>query len=200
MNDPILAEISFSEGSDRCKLRVFGGLNYLRGNSRPHFSITGELFRNGRLESCGCLHEDIEARFPGRFTDLIRIHLSEDNGVPMHAAANGLFWLAGTVPHGYGEAFHGGNGSGKKTPEECMAIALDHFRVKAEDIAPLIHQLGLAYESLREKPKALRLDLRKLCEAFCDNRREIWEAEAKAAVASHRLVIFGDAWAEPKAA
>jgi hypothetical protein len=196
MNDPILAEISFSEGRDRCKLRVRGGLRYLRGNSRPYFSITGETYRNGRLDSCGCLHENIEARFPGRFTDLIQIHGSDDFGVPTHAAANGLYWLAGTDPsrNGYGETFHGGSGEFGKTPEECMAIAVDHWRVSRDELEPLRQELsGLWFAAQKDKR-------REACERFAASLKTRWLDQARAVIASHRLVIFGDAWAEPKAA
>ena len=108
MRDPILAERVYSDGGITYRIRVKGGLHYIKGNSRPYFSITADIDRKGRSslwveDSGGCCHDEIEKRFPGKFSDLIALHLSDDTGTPMHSAGNGLYWLAGLEPDGLGE-------------------------------------------------------------------------------------------------
>lgn len=187
----VLAESKWVEGKDRFAIRVYGGLHYIKPNSRPHFSVTASIWENGRLFSCGCQHDEIEKRFPGRFTDLIRLHLSDDMGVPIHPAANGLYWLAGldSSGHGFGERYHGGSGEFGKSREDCLRIALEHFRCSEAEIQPVLEALsGLWLDDMRGKRLAV-------CEAFCETLRPRWLAEARAAIANHSLIVYGDEWA-----
>lgn len=73
---------------------VFTKLVQHKGNEFAYFSITAN-YRNdrGRIESTGCLHEEIEEIHPGMYTDFIQMHLSDVNGVPMHSVANGYYYL-----------------------------------------------------------------------------------------------------------
>src|SRR4051812_34160227 len=72
-------------------------LVHLHGNKRPYFSATGEL-RNLRsrgdnqIESCGMLHDDILKHFP-EFAPVVAVHLADDDGTPMYAVENGLYFL-----------------------------------------------------------------------------------------------------------
>lgn len=67
-------------------------------NGHQDFSVTGEIYAAGKprtdinMISCGCIHEDIAAAFP-EFIPFIRLHLSDYNGVPMYAVANGFYHL-----------------------------------------------------------------------------------------------------------
>lgn len=70
------------------------------GNQAPYFSVTGELwdsegwYRNGqdgRMRACGCLHDEILAAFP-KLAPVVALHLSDENGVPMHALANSRYF------------------------------------------------------------------------------------------------------------
>ncbi|NBV00771.1 MAG: hypothetical protein EBS31_04880 [Burkholderiaceae bacterium] len=53
-----------------------------------HFSITAD-----GLHRCGCLHDEI-LKYRLDLKPLVDIHLSDLDGVPMHAEANGWYWLA----------------------------------------------------------------------------------------------------------
>ena len=69
------------------------GMEYLRGNDQPYFSITAETRENGKLVVAGTQHDLIREVFP-QLADLIPYHLAGQNdGLPMHYIANTLYWL-----------------------------------------------------------------------------------------------------------
>ena len=85
------------------RLRVRAGLHRLDGNTRPYWSITGELVnlrRVGRysdgIEACGCMHDEILAHWP-ELEPVVALHLADDRGEPMHAGANAAYWLGLSV-------------------------------------------------------------------------------------------------------
>lgn len=55
-------------------------------NGHNTFAITAEHWVDGRVESCGCLHDDIAAHFP-ELAHLIKWHLCATDG-PLHYIAN----------------------------------------------------------------------------------------------------------------
>lgn len=186
---PKLAEIQFVEHGKKHNFQVFGGLHYRKGNRKPYFTITGDLYQGRTWIAGGCLHEEIERHFPGRFTDLIALHLSDIDGVPMYAAGNGLYWLAALDPsgNGFGEHYHGGNREfGNTSRAACLKIALEHFRCTESDILPVLDKLaGLWFTGQREARQ-------KVCADFADTFRDKWKMEAEACIAKHDLVVFGD--------
>ena len=62
-------------------------IEHLQGNKLPYFAITGEILVNGRIESCGCLHEMIEKEFPV-LKKYIPFHLCDNDGTPMYYFEN----------------------------------------------------------------------------------------------------------------
>lgn len=135
-------------------MRVVGGLNYLRGNSAPYFSLTADIHRKGQPNQCqsgGCQHDLILKHFP-KFADLAALHLSDINGVPSYAEDNGWYKLAGALPENAGEKYHVGNSERhypkppgaprrgewgttdyrKPTPDECLDILAEHLRITPE--------------------------------------------------------------------
>lgn len=69
---------------------------YSLGGQAPYFSVQGEernLRRRGdnQIEACGCLHDEVVAHFP-EVAAVVRVHLADEHGVPMHAVANGVYW------------------------------------------------------------------------------------------------------------
>lgn len=120
------------------KLAVTACLEHIQGNARPHFSVTAELAdKRGRCIAAGCLHDEIRRYFPS-LEPIIELHLSDDLGVPMHAEANGWYWLAGALG-GMGEKYHGGNSPhAMKSKEECLEIFAKHVRI------PLDYARGVA--------------------------------------------------------
>jgi hypothetical protein len=59
-------------------------------NGHTDFSITGDLFKNGKLQSCGCLHDEILKHFP-KYKLFVQLHLSDQRGQPMYAIENGMY-------------------------------------------------------------------------------------------------------------
>lgn len=75
-----------------------GELVKLDGNAKAYFSITGEVYnpRSRRRGGDGfimggAIHEVILAYWPN-LAPLVNVHLSDIDGVPMHAAANAAYW------------------------------------------------------------------------------------------------------------
>ena len=74
---------------------------YLEGNAMPYFSVTGEvrtLTKRGHkghgessILAMGCCH-DILLKYMPDLKDIIDLHLSDSNGVPMHVIENGWYW------------------------------------------------------------------------------------------------------------
>lgn len=69
---------------------------YAIGNQSPYFSTTGEdldlrRYGDNRIESCGCLHDEIVTHFP-EFAPVVRVHLANERGKPMSAESNALYW------------------------------------------------------------------------------------------------------------
>lgn len=195
--DPILAARTLPAGTDGYHVPLYfaveGGLHYLKGNHVPYFSLTYTQHRSGHPNQCeggGAGHDTIRQHFGARFDDLAALHLSDIDGVPMHAEPNGWYWLAGALPDGAGNRYHGGNSYPARTPAECLAILADLLRV------PLAEAERLRDEAVDEHDHnpdgwtaaratfALRLD----------DMRPRWKAEADAAIAAHGLRVYGDPW------
>jgi hypothetical protein len=82
------------------------GLHKLAGNAQAYWTATAEVFgphgtwsgeacwRNGREpDNCGQCHAEILRAFP-QFAPIVAMHLSDPDGTPMHALANGRHFLA----------------------------------------------------------------------------------------------------------
>jgi len=67
------------------------GMQWLRGNSQPYFSITGDFFEFGCWSCCGSAHKEISELLP-KLEPLIKWHLCDQNGEPMHYIANAVYW------------------------------------------------------------------------------------------------------------
>ncbi len=182
-------------------IKAYGGLHHIKGNRKPYFSLTGATWEkdrngNGWREACGgCIHETLLEHFP-HLAPLAALHLSDIDGVPMHAAANGLYWLAGMFPDGLGETYHGGNadsyGRGvnkgkdsRYTAQECREIAEKHFRCTIPQA--LLDELATAgiFSGLRDKRRAI-------VEAFCETLKPAWKQEADSCIAALGLVTYGE--------
>ena len=196
-DDPLLRRKEFTEDGARYVLKAHGGLHLLSGNSGPYFSLTGELYRNGRLESCGCMHDDIIKHFP-EFADMAALHLSDIDGSPSHAAENGLYWLAGSFEDGLGMRYHGsslsyGRKTPDKTPADCLRIAADHFRVKPEELQPLRDRLRKLESNYLCGPRtAMESQLKAAVSEFVEAQRDRWKQEAADCIKRHGLKLYGD--------
>lgn len=143
---------------------------------RGHFSVTAELrttdrrFRDPTL-CCGCMHEDA-VRFWPAVAPIIALHLSDsETGEPMHAEANGLYWLAGAVPGNLGQQYHGGSGSDERTPAQCLDVLARHLRITGEEAQRLAVEVGPVH------------DVQAWFAAYVETLRPRWKREAEEGVA-----------------
>ena len=202
---PVLVARGFPVGHEGSKvaliMRVEGGLHYIRGNSKPYFTLTYTQHRKGfpkQYYSGGCNHDYILKYYP-QFADLAALHLSDIDGVLMHAEANGWYNLAGALG-GMGERYHVGNSKRNfpctpppdkpwqdteyRTPtqEECLQIFANHCRISIEEARELAEIV------VKDSEPRLRW------QAIMDAMRPRWKAEAEACIKKHGLVVFGDPW------
>lgn len=86
--------------------------------NHEYFSITYEALWRGRVESCGAGHDTIRKYFGKQFDDVIPMHLSNSEGVPMHALENGYYYL--------------------QNPDEFKPeVTANHFRITLEEVEEL---------------------------------------------------------------
>lgn len=206
--EPILAARRLPAGTDGYRVpltfRVEGGLHFIAGNHAPYFTLTYSQFRAGMPNQCqsgGAGHAEILAYFP-RFADLAALHLSDIDGVPMHAESNGWYWLAGALG-GAGEMYHGGNSARQQwrpdgtfdayresTPAECLAVFAGHCRITLADASALADECR---DERTHNPDGWTA-ARAVWALRMDDMRPRWKAEADAAIAHHSLRVFGDPW------
>lgn len=192
--DPIIRASEYREGSTRYRITVNAGLHMIKGNSAPYFSLTGVIdeVRAGRWHdySSGCIHEDILKLWPD-LGDLAALHMSNIDGQPMHAEANGWYWLAGALG-GLGERYHAGNAGQPKTPEECLRVFAEHCRITLDAARALAAELldGIEAELSFKRRDRIRARWVEACKGMAPR----WKAEADACIGKHKLVVFGDAW------
>lgn len=214
--DPIIREWKqFKERGQLYRIRAFAGLHYIRGNSAPYFTITGETQRAERgywrEDSGGCLHTEILKHWP-ELDDLVAMHLSDISGAPMHDGANGWYWMAGAMG-GAGEQYHGGNsemqhwkpdgsfdGFRCATPNESLIIFAKHARIPVADAMKLrddlLVELGPAQEDAgapAHRPADFKRAKAKLVQ-WMEAQRPRWKREAEACIAKHGLKLYGDTW------
>jgi len=180
------------------KVVVTAGLHYIRGNRLPYFSVTCAIYEGGRDVGGGASHDLIGRLWPW-LAPVIALHLSDSDGVPMHAEANGWYQLAGYYG-GAGERYHSGNAERnfpimpdpatpwkdteyrKPTADECLASWAEHMRIpmdQARDIA----------DGWRDTVQGAMLagrpftTLKQYHVAFVAEQKDRWKAEAEAAIA-----------------
>jgi hypothetical protein len=79
---------------DQYRITAKAELSWLKGNAKPYFSLTA----SGVDRDCefgGCCHDEILKHWPD-LAPLVNLHLSDIDGIPMHALENGFFHLGGT--------------------------------------------------------------------------------------------------------
>ena len=80
---------SFTDDNRKYTITAFIRFDDDCNNGHNTFAITGEIRSGRRIESCGCLHEEIAEHFP-ELIPLIKWHLVSTDG-PMHYIANTLY-------------------------------------------------------------------------------------------------------------
>lgn len=95
-------------------------------NGHEDFSITADIYENGRGVGGGCCHDHILTLRPD-LAPFVALHLSDYTGAPMHAMANAFYWFAGWMG-GLGQKYHAGTGSDARTVEQCREIFREQVR------------------------------------------------------------------------
>lgn len=183
-SDPIIARHQATRpipswGKGRPLIHVDAKAYTLGGNQHPYFSVTATIDDqwtrpHNNCRAAGCLHEEILRLFPA-LAPIVALHLSDAiTGEPSAAEANGWYWMAGALPNGAGEKYHGGK---DKSPDECLAILASHLRIplgSKEEAETARWLLDICQRA--NHPRAYFT-------AFVDAQRGRWQAEAQAGIA-----------------
>lgn len=82
-------DYSWEQDGNEHDLKVFLRYDDECNNGHNTFAITGSLYTNGKIESCGCLHDTI-AQYAPEFAPYIKWHLVSSDE-PMHYIANTIY-------------------------------------------------------------------------------------------------------------
>jgi hypothetical protein len=137
-------------------------------NGRESWSVTADIYEDGREVGGGFCHEHILGLRP-ELAEFVALHLCDFTGAPMHGMANGFYWFAGWKG-GLGEKYHAGSGSYGKTPEKCREIFREHFRATLEEMAVFDTCGAMTAEELQAVGEDLGIPAR-------------WRKESEAAIA-----------------
>lgn len=165
------------------QITVNAGLHQLQGNTRPYFSVTADIALVSRTFdpfACGCLHDEVVRYWP-QLAPVIALHLSDDTGAPMYAAANGWYHLAGYYG-GADERYHGGNSSTGAAPDACLQTFADHVRLPIETVRVLADGWRNADDWTASKRWYLQ---------WIETQRARWQSEATDAVVLLDRLIAG---------
>jgi hypothetical protein len=114
------------------ELRIADSGERLVGGLSPAFSVTGEVYeprgtwsgeaqeRNGREpDMSGCIHDQILRAFP-KLKPIVALHLSNPDGVPMHAYENGWYWYS---------SYEGKGTHGTRDGRTDYEVACEYLRI-----------------------------------------------------------------------
>lgn len=158
------------------------GLEFIKGNERPYFTVTASgRPKDGRGGEFGGRCHDLILGVAPDLAPLVALHGASSEGAPMHAEANGWYFLAGHLG-GLDQAHHACNGSHPKTPDEALEIFAKHVRVdlnEARGLAVAVQTIVTA-----QGPKKARAFFAEWIKA----QQPRWRAEADKAIADFDLL------------
>lgn len=130
----------------------------------PYFSLTGSVYdgpraADSRYRSGGAIGDNLVQLLPG-LAPINRLHLSNINGEPLHAEANGLYFL----------------GNLREAEERHLPRVARHFRIERADAFDLWVEFCVA----DDQPQFVA--------DYCDTQRDRWKAEAQAGLALIELL------------
>lgn len=127
---PMIARIPY--GYD--EMRVYAGI-CCRSDNTKRFSVTASIYStSGRCIASGTMHEEIIQRRPD-LAPLVRMHLSDWNGVPQHAKSDGWYWLVGAAA---GAIHFRPNGGEQARPGICLGELAGLLRVSISKAQGLV--------------------------------------------------------------
>jgi hypothetical protein len=158
----------FYANGEKYRIDVRSELVHRDGNASPYFSIGGDIFRiakNGRKvwEAGGCIHDQIIKHFP-QLQPLVDVHLSNEDGVPMHAYANAGYWA----------------GHCKIEPEKDTEMLAKHLRVSKDQANEMTTYINHHYGEF-DKITTPESAWKNTCQDF--DLPQQWAAEAQTALA-----------------
>ncbi len=144
------------------------------GEQAPYFSVT----MAGR-DWGGCQHELVLKHAP-YLKPVVDLHLSTDDGVPMHAVPNAVYWVSGALPE-LGDFRY----RPSETPEQCIAILQQHLRTDPGVVLGRVQRATadlVVLHSKRLVPAAfIRTAIEREVTTIVDELRQQWLAEAQIA-------------------
>jgi hypothetical protein len=165
---------------DRSRIVATLKISQLGGNAHAHFSATASIWdahgtwsgaacaRNGRdIDAGGCCHGTILEAFPGA-ASFVRMHLSDfPSGTPMHAEANGFYYLTAKNAD-----YNDRNGYW------WVSSGLESLRHtwRLDDVRDMPYELRRSFQD-----GGLTEDDRSAFRAFYESQLPRWAAEARAA-------------------
>jgi len=173
---------------------VEAGLRKLEGNTKPYFSVTGGMKHVGRIDpdNWGAQKALLLRHWP-ELEPVITLHLADIDGVPMHAHANGLYWIVGALGGGLGQRFSGSTGHYGKNPKACEKILSEHLRVSPAEAEVLskewfalgrgrAHALSCANGKAGATEAEIGIAISGALRSWIEERLPTWKAEATAAI------------------
>lgn len=157
---------------DRSLIVARVGLHKLAGNAEAYWSATCEIYDahgtwngkarrdNGRdMDGGGAAHDEILRAFP-KLAPIVAVHLSDPDGVPMHAVENGWYFYSGQAS-AYEREHYGAEYAARQGGEMERAARALHLPVG-------------------DLPEAMD---REAFAAFAESLRPMWREQAEAAFA-----------------
>jgi hypothetical protein len=160
--------ITVIQGEEKTVIKI--KLNDECKNGHEDFSMTADIYEDGRDVGGGCCHDHILKLRPDLkpFADL---HLATWQGVPMYAVENGFYWFAGFVPAvGSAVEYHGGSGRDGKPQDECRRIFAEMMRATPEQVEAIVSAMPRSKDELQAVLEDLGFPAQ-------------WQSEAQAAIA-----------------
>ena len=134
-------------------------------NGFNEFAITGDIYKNNKIQMGGCIHEEILKHFP-EFKIFVDLHTRDAKGVPMYPVVNGYYFLK----------------------NRSINVLQQHLRCNDEELniikkatsekefAYLIHKCGIIKKWEEEAEKGIK-ELEKLTEKEFENNKDYRDKE-----------------------
>lgn len=177
---------------------VHGGLHMIRGNRTPYFSLTCDIYDSRMRDVGGGAAHDLILHGMPELKPLADLHLSDIDGVPSHGSSNAWYWMAGAASEFADRVrFHGGNGTPKRSPDECLRIFAEHVRIPLDEAVTLREMLRTYYRNIasfysRTYENGGIAETQAMLAQWCEAQRPRWKREADECIAKLHLKIFGD--------